>query len=191
MAEDLEDAERALRYRAAAPHLLRELFGAEGAKRRAPRVPPAAGAAGGGHGRRDGLGERGAAAVARADGDVCDAHARADPHPASPRHNGAAGGLTVALLALLLARGGGGRSHAMPIATPVAVPSGPIVVPVAPVQPAESARPAATDTGSAVEADAGPASAKRRARLRRQHDRLARGLSIDPFAEAAARHQKP
>jgi hypothetical protein len=95
----------------------------------------------------------------------------------------AAGGLTVALLTLLLARGGGGRSQAKPIAAPVPASSAPIVVPVAPVPPAEPA-------ASAPDADA-VASAKRRARLRRQHDRVARGLSIDPFAEAATRHQKP
>jgi hypothetical protein len=103
-----------------------------------------------------------------------------------------AGALTTALLALLLARGGGGQSRAMPIAAmtpPVASRVAPVIIPAvaAPPTPVEVAAPIPTEPAAAEEAPAPSARGKRRGHPRREHDRIARGLSIDPFAEAAAR----
>jgi serine/threonine protein kinase len=104
---------------------------------------------------------------------------------------------TAALGALLLVRGGGGQSNAseltqsLPAAVSVRQMPNPIVVPTtpvsapAPVEPApEPARAAAEDEPTA------PAPTRRRTsrkRVRAERDRVLRGLSIDPFAEAKSR----
>jgi serine/threonine-protein kinase len=192
MAEALEDALRSLNHQTKQlPQLLHELFGAEGTSSTHPaaHLPP----------------ELLAAAASN------DATGTATPpSPSStapsltpaPRRRWqrivgltAAGVLTSVLVALLVARGGGGQSRAMPIAvTPppvakaAAQPIPPVVVPVAaPVaEPPAEAAPAETTADETPSRSAGPA--KHRVRVRRTHDaqeRIARGLSIDPFAEAA------
>jgi serine/threonine protein kinase len=182
MAEALEDALRALNHQTKQlPQLLHELFGAEGTSSTHPaaHLPPELLAAAASN---DATGTASAPAV----------EATPAPRRRWQRVAGvsAAGALTSILVALLVSRGGGGRSQAMPIAvTPApgqAAPQliQPVVVPVAApvaVAPAEAARDetAAEETGVPV---------KRRPRIHRTHDaqeRIARGLSIDPFAEAA------
>jgi eukaryotic-like serine/threonine-protein kinase len=114
---------------------------------------------------------------------------------------------TMALLVMLFARGGGGRSHAMgtpepaPVTKPVitmpisppqdkqpAVPSeapavtpeevkpGPVVEPL----PAPAAKPGAAE----AEATGGGTRRSSRSKVRAERDRITRGLSIDPFADA-------
>jgi serine/threonine protein kinase len=185
MAEDLEEAERALKYQSKLlPTLVRELFGAEGTSSAHPalRLPPELLAAAMGEGT-------GSASALPSPGPTGTRTLTPAPIRTLRRVGGiaAAAGLTGVLLTLLLARGGGGSSHAMPIASAPAIvlPRAPTIVPAA--QAPEPELPAASPT-PATEAAAPPA--KRRAPLRRQHNRIARGLSIDPFAEAAARHQK-
>jgi hypothetical protein len=109
---------------------------------------------------------------------------------------------TAVLAALLFARGGGGRSHATtlgdrqratPAATVVPAPPGPPVVEPL-IDPAPAAAPAIAAsasppgvTGAAKSDDAIPARRPPRSRSHGGPGRIARGLSIDPFAEAATR----
>jgi eukaryotic-like serine/threonine-protein kinase len=119
---------------------------------------------------------------------------------------------TAVLVALLFARGGGGRSHATtlanrqqaaPAATLVPAPprppaAEPVVAPGPAAEPVVAPGPAA-DSASAAAGGSPPVAdaakredataAKRPARSRAQagRGRIARGLSIDPFAEAATR----
>jgi len=105
--------------------------------------------------------------------------------PARPRASRwtwwvAASSGTFLLLVLLFGRGGGGRTHATPALTaarPAApAPSAPRVVEMP--APPEAASPAPE-----------PPRASRRSRSSGK-GRIARGLSIDPFAEAASRVQR-
>ena len=114
---------------------------------------------------------------------------------------GAAAAVTVALGALLLARGGGGPSHArVQLPAPAATPAPALAPQIAPVEPTPPpAAPPAPETAAAAstpppEEDA-PTNddGKRHRRSHRHHssrkdadaDRVVRGLSVDPFAEAA------
>jgi serine/threonine protein kinase len=128
----------------------------------------------------------------------------------------AASAATVVLVALAVGRGGGGRSqaHERPPAPPVTAPA-PKIAPLAPVTPGPALAPAA-EQAPAPEQEAAPAAPataaeeadrgddsdgkhKRRHRHRdraarkqaaQEADRVVRGLSVDPFAEAA-RGSKP
>jgi serine/threonine protein kinase len=196
MAEALETALRTLNYQAKLlPNLLQELFGAEGASSMHPaaRLPP----------------ELLAAAAGDATGTASATMTPFPPAEPTPSVTPAArrrwqriagltgaGALTAVLLALLVARGGGGRSQARPVAATPAPTQGrtagpeqvplkeaapaapPVIIPVAPV--AEPAAAPAEETTSRP--------GKRRVHVRRTRDaqeRVARGLSIDPFAEAS------
>jgi serine/threonine-protein kinase len=118
----------------------------------------------------------------------------------------AAATATAVLIALLFARGGGARSQARtldarraPVAAPASAPA--TVIPMIPpaaaaAPPAAAAAPApgAPVAPSAPEPPAPPETAAEAAPARRSHShsqagkgRIARGLSIDPFAEAATR----
>jgi eukaryotic-like serine/threonine-protein kinase len=112
----------------------------------------------------------------------------------------AAATATAVLLALLFARGGGARSQATTLSVPRApVPAQvvrPAVVPLAPAPapsaaaaPAEPADDDAAAPPAARDKPAEAASGKRSSHAHAQagKGRIARGLSIDPFAEAAAR----
>jgi len=122
----------------------------------------------------------------------------------------AASAATVVLMALLVGRGGGGQSqaHERTVPAPVTAPA-PVAVP-APVEPAAPAPEAPAPAAAAPEA-AAPAEDARGddgdgdGRHRRHHrhrdrasrkqaaqetDRVVRGLSVDPFEEAA-RGSKP
>jgi serine/threonine-protein kinase len=94
---------------------------------------------------------------------------------------------TAALAILLLGRNGGGRTEAKPAAPPPTPPA--VVVEAAPkVLPAVEAPPAPVAPAPApTEPD--PPKAARRTRAAGK-GRIARGLSIDPFAEAASRRNK-
>jgi hypothetical protein len=105
---------------------------------------------------------------------------------------------TATLGVLLFGRGGGGRSNAQPIehrpAAPVlpavsAASKMPAVVVPSPLAPADVATPASDGPEAGVAASTSPPRPTRvsRARPRVDRDRIARGLSIDPFAEAAKR----
>jgi serine/threonine protein kinase len=109
---------------------------------------------------------------------------------------------TAVLVALLFARGGGGRSHATTLgdrqgaaraATAVPAPPGPPVVEpvIAPAPATGPASAASADppgvTDAAKSDDALPARRPPRSRSHTGSGRIARGLSIDPFAEAATR----
>jgi serine/threonine protein kinase len=111
---------------------------------------------------------------------------------------GGAAAVTLALGALLLARGGGGTSQArVQLPAPAAAPA-PVVAPqIAPLERTPPAPPerdiaAAAPTAPTAEEDA-RTNDKRHRRSRRHHasskeadaDRVVRGLSVDPFAEAA------
>jgi hypothetical protein len=112
------------------------------------------------------------------------------------------------LLVMLFGRGGGGRSHAMgvpervPAAAPVitmpvtpppapalaqpAAAAAPEIVPAAaPVPALEAAAPAqkSEPAGASSEVEATPRRSSR-SRVRAERDRITRGLSIDPFADA-------
>ena len=89
---------------------------------------------------------------------------------------------TAALAVLLVARGGGGRSQGAtlpPTATALPAPLSAAPVPPAPV----AATPAPPPPPLEEDADARPAHRARRS----DKGRIARGLSVDPFAEAASR----
>jgi serine/threonine protein kinase len=112
---------------------------------------------------------------------------------------------TAALIALLVGRGGGGRSNATPLRTVAAhevapASPAPTVEPVAPpaAAPAEPAAPAAPEPPAAEPAAAAtppvaeqPAAAPGHrpghSRVHTDRDRITRGLSIDPFADAPKR----
>jgi serine/threonine-protein kinase len=121
----------------------------------------------------------------------------------------AAASATAVLLALLFARGGGARSQATTLAarrSPAAAPAVvPVVVPVAPAPAATPAAPAVTAAAAPAAAapekpaepekpieperpgDAAPARRSSHSHSQAGKGRIARGLSIDPFAEAATR----
>jgi len=112
-----------------------------------------------------------------------------------------AAAVTATLVGLLLARGGGGPSlaherHELPAAAiaPVVVPVGPVVAPVAPA----AAAPTAAEEPAKAAGDEGDESDEQKPRSSHRHhsshrhgrdkaqaDRVVRGLSIDPFEEAA------
>src|SRR4051794_11270304 len=104
-----------------------------------------------------------------------------------------AAAVTATLAGLLLARGGGGRSQAqtriesVPAATaPARVPPAPIVETTAPA-PAEPAAAAPSAEAAGEESASTSKRSRHHHRSSRkgvQEDRVARGLSIDPFAEA-------
>ena len=116
---------------------------------------------------------------------------------------GAAAAVTLALGALLLARGGGGPSHArVQPPAPAAAPAPVVAPPIAPsVEPTAPAAPPERDVAGGgsharprAEADARTNDDGKRHRRSRRHrssrkeadaDRVVRGLSVDPFAEAA------
>ena len=104
-----------------------------------------------------------------------------------------AAAVTATLAGLLLARGGGGRSQAHerrePVQTAVAAPAPAAVVPpaVEPIAPQAGVPAPPTEAAS----DDGSSSGKRShrhhhssSRKKAQEDRVVRGLSVDPFAEA-------
>jgi serine/threonine-protein kinase len=108
-----------------------------------------------------------------------------------------AAAVTATLAGLLLARGGGGPSQAQerrePVQTAVAAPAPPAAAPALQPPPGEPAAPRAVVPAPPTEAapDEGSSSGKRShrhhhssSRKKAQEDRVARGLSIDPFAEA-------
>ena len=115
-----------------------------------------------------------------------------------------AAAVTAVLVGLLIARGGGGRSQAHerhelpPAATaPVVAPVAPVVAPVAPAPaPAKEDPAPANATGKADDDEAEESDERRPKSSHRHHshrhgrdkgqsDRVVRGLSIDPFEEAA------
>jgi serine/threonine-protein kinase len=113
----------------------------------------------------------------------------------------AAATATAVLLVLLFARGGGGRSQATtlgarhaPVTAPAVVPLAPPVAPVAPAPAPASADPAPDDAtavapapaASEKSADGAPGHRSSHSHSQAGKGRIARGLSIDPFAEAAA-----
>ena len=113
---------------------------------------------------------------------------------------------TAALGILLFGRGGGGRSHAVTLdpstvaavaapksalataADPTAVvgPVAPVAAPTVAAAPAPSPEAEARGLAPAALVEP-PARRPGRSRSRAERDRIARGLSIDPFAEAARR----
>jgi serine/threonine protein kinase len=200
MAEDLENAVRDQKYQIKLlPQLLHELFGAEGTSSTHPaaHLPPELLAAAANDGTRSSSSEpaegfrTGSPGAARTP-PLAEMTLTPVPRRVLRRVTGiaVAGALTTVLLSLLVARGGGGRSQAMPIAAKPR-PFAPVIVPTspAPTPPVEvTAEPSPTSAATVEEAPAPTtARARRRAHPRREHDRIARGLSIDPFAEAAAR----
>ncbi len=93
------------------------------------------------------------------------------------------------LLILLMGRGGGGRAKAMPPAPSTAAipaPRGAPPIETATAAPAVPLPAAPAAPEPAAEAPARPAHRSRGA----GKGRIARGLSIDPFAEAASRHDR-
>jgi hypothetical protein len=110
-----------------------------------------------------------------------------------------AAAVTASLAGLLLARGGGARSHAhertQPVQTAVAAPAAPAAA--APAPP--GAAPAAPQAAAPSPPTPAPAEAAREegsstgkhshrhhhsSRKKAEEDRVTRGLSVDPFAEA-------
>jgi len=104
-----------------------------------------------------------------------------------------AAAVTATLAGLLLARGGGGRSQAHersePVQTAVAAPAPPAAVPptVEPVAPQAAVPAPPTEAASEDGSSSGKRSHRRHhssSRKKAQEDRVVRGLSVDPFAEA-------
>jgi serine/threonine protein kinase len=196
MAEDLEDVLRETKYQSKMlPNLLRELFGSALRSGSVPltEVTP---------GLYDVTSGRGTPTPG-ADPSV--------PIAIAPRWSfrGIATGMfaasaTAVLLALLFGRGGGGRSHAttLPIEAAKVAAVRPVVEPVvaAPPVPAAEPAPAAEPTAPEAAGAEKPAEGSSGGGARHHHslhsraqgdrDRIARGLSIDPFAEAAARRDR-
>ena len=198
MAEALEGVLEALHHQARAlPDLLHELFGAELASRQIPTtglaaemlaaattetssaVPP-----------RTGSGSSDFADYSVSLGTAAPVRRK----PGWMSYTAAAIG-TATLLLLLVARGGGGRSQGatLPAAASVAVvapqaaapPLPKVAPPVAPREPAAAA-PAPASDAPADDAEALGAKPAHRAHWSGK-GRIARGLSVDPFAEAASR----
>jgi serine/threonine protein kinase len=200
MAEELEDVLAGSRYQARMlPALLHELFGEGlGASHGAlPAVPPELLAS---FSSEPGTG----AAAARSRPSLT---AILGPGSRRRRILAASAGIswTVALAMLMFGRGGGGRSQATTLSvstTPAATASAPVAAspsaPSAPSAPAEPTEPTAAAApypliGDGAPEAAAPAPAARPARAHRDargtrggaaKARIARGLSIDPFAEA-------
>jgi serine/threonine protein kinase len=178
MAEDLERVLASLGYQPRAlPALLRELFGAELSSRQIPAASLA----------RELLGTAATTTGSAPSATTAPPEAYSVPIATlgAPHRSrwawwlsGALG--SVALLILLLGRGGGRRSEAKPV--PPAVVAAPIVNPPPPIEPAVLPPPAPAP------AEAAPRPARRTRGTGK--GRIARGLSIDPFAEAASRHDR-
>lgn len=191
LAEELDGVLSELRYQPRAlPALLRELFGAELSSRQIPAssLTPELLAA-----TRTGTGT----------GSATPAPTPATPQTAPEEINVSVGTVatprrsrwpwwavasieTATLLVLLFGRGGGRRTQATP-ALPASPPA-PIVstIPSVP-SPVLAPLPSAAPVPAAAEA---PAPAKARRVRGSGNGRIARGLSIDPFAEAATRSQR-
>jgi serine/threonine protein kinase len=200
LAEDLDGVLAALRYQTRAlSDLLQELFGSELASRQIPTGKLAA--------------ELLAACAAETSiggapppGTITSAPVQAPPPnevevslgaPARPRSRWASWVAatvgTATLVVLLVGRGGGGRSHGAPLrverSAEVAPALAPEVAPTEAVLP-QSSLEAAISAKPDLQAAAGtaPGAAKPVHRPRPSaRGRIARGLSVDPFAEAASR----
>ena len=203
LAEDLDGVLAALRYQTRAlSDLLQELFGSELASRQIPTGKLAA--------------ELLAACAAETSiggapppGTITSAPVQAPPPnevevslgaPARPRSRWASWVAatvgTATLVVLLVGRGGGGRSHGAPLrverSAEVAPALAPEVAPTEAVLPQSSleatAIPTKPDPQAAGSAPPAPGAAKPGHRPRPSaRGRIARGLSVDPFAEAASR----
>jgi serine/threonine protein kinase len=194
LAEALDGVLETLRHQARAlPDLLHELFGSELASRQIPTTGLAAEllAAATTETSNVRAPRTGSGSVDFEDYSISiGTAAPVRPKPSWMSYAAASIG-TATLLLLLFARGGGGSSQGatIPAAPPVAAP-----VLAAPVTPPPEATPPAPRPGpapTAAEATpdvAGTAAAKAAHRSRWSgKGRIARGLSVDPFAEAASR----
>ncbi|HXJ20578.1 MAG TPA: serine/threonine-protein kinase [Polyangia bacterium] len=191
MAEDLEGVLAGLGYQPRAlPALLRELFGGELSSRQIPAASLAAELLAAGAGDPvTGTAPTPSATLLAPQAAPRDYSVPID----GPRHSrwawwlsGALG--SVALIILLVGRGGGRRSLAStvappPVPAPVAEPEGSPAVEAA-VLPVPLPAPAATP------APANPAPRPVHRTRAKGKGRIARGLSIDPFAEAASRRDR-
>jgi serine/threonine protein kinase len=202
LAEDLDGVLAALRYQTRAlPDLLQKVFGSELSSRQIPTGKLAA--------------ELLAACAAETSigtaptpGTITSAPVQAPPDevdlslgtPPRPRSRWAswvaAAAGTAALVVLLVGRGGGGRSHGAPLpvarSAAVAPALAPEVAPIEAVLPESSLGPTANsvkpDPPAAGAAPPLPGAAKPVHRPRPSvRGRVAHGLSVDPFAEAASR----
>jgi hypothetical protein len=199
MAEELEDVLAESRYQARMfPALLRELFGDAASHGALPVVPPELLSA------FSGSGSAGVAAAKAAPSAPAVSNA---PVAMSGRTRrkilaaSAAGAWTIALAVLMFGRGGGGRSQATTLAAPTTTAvsvTAPIAAPPpapAPAAPAEVTADAPYPLVGEAPPAADPAPGARPTRAHRDargthgatKSRIARGLSIDPFAEAGKR----
>ena len=202
LAEELDGVLAALRYQTRAlPDLLQELFGSELTSREIPTGKLtaellAACAAETSIGSAPALGTITAAPV-QAPPNVVDVSPDTPARPRSHWASWVAATLgTATLVVLLVGRGGGGRSHGAPLPIAASGAVAPALAP--PVAPTEAALPANSLEATAISAKpdrpaAGAAlppsgAAKPVHRPRPSvRGRIARGLSVDPFAEAASR----
>jgi serine/threonine-protein kinase len=203
MAEALDGVLEALRHQARAlPDLLHELFGSELASRQIPTTGLTAELLAAAKAENS---NAAAPRTGSGSGDVEDYEVSIGtsvPVPVRARpgwmsYTAASIG-TATLLLLLFARGGGGQSQGatIPAAAPVAAPAPAPTAAAPPVEaatpePAAAPAPAATPTPTPAEAPADLEDAPAAKPAHRSHwsgkGRVARGLSVDPFAEAAAR----
>jgi eukaryotic-like serine/threonine-protein kinase len=186
MAEALDGVLEALRHQARAlPDLLHELFGAELASRQIPTTGLAAELLAAATTETSNVSAPRTGTGSTDFEDYSISIGTAVPAPVRPKPGwmsyAAASIGTATLLLLLLARGGGGRSQGATI-PPVAPAAA-----AAPPEPAAAERPAADAPAGIAEVAA--AKPTRRSRWSGK-GRVARGLSVDPFAEAATRGRR-
>jgi serine/threonine protein kinase len=197
MAEALDGVLDVLHYPARAlPDLLHELFGAELASRQIPTTGLAADLLAAAKTETSNAAPRTGSGSADFE-DYSVSIGTAAPPPVRPKPGwmsyAAASIGTATLLLLLFARGGGGRSQGATIGATIparAVAAPVLAAPVAPPPQPAAPDPTPVPTPAAVEAP-DPADAPAAKPARRSHwsgkGRVARGLSVDPFAEAASR----
>jgi hypothetical protein len=178
------------------PDLLHEIFGAELASRQIPTTGLAAELLAAAKTETSNAAPRtGSGAGALEDYSVSIGTAAPEPARRGPgwMSYAAASIGTATLLLLLFARGGGGRSQGatIPGAAPVtaAVPAAPVVAPPAAAATPPEPEPPAVSPAAEAPADVADAPAAKPAHHLRWSGkgRVTRGLSVDPFAEAASR----
>jgi hypothetical protein len=205
LAEDLDRVLESLRYQTRAlPDLLRELFGAELSSRQLPNAAltnellaacaaETSSVSAGGPTYPAGQLPSSEDEYSISIGTVVPVH----PRPGLVSWAAAVFG-TAALVLLAFGRGGGGRSQAAAVPGPTALVAGPAAAAEAPVVPAAAPAPAAelapapaAPAAAAEAAPSAPPAAPAAKPAHRTHysgkGRVARGLSVDPFAEAASR----
>jgi serine/threonine protein kinase len=194
LAEALDGVLETLRHQARAlPDLLHELFGAELATRQIPTTGPAAellAAATTETSAASAPRTRSGSAALEDYSISIGTAAPARPKPGWMSYAAASIG-TATLLLLLFARGGGGRSQGatIPAAPALAAPMAPppeATPPPEPAPPPELAPAAAEATPEPAAAETPSAKPTHRSRWSGK-GRVSRGLSVDPFAEAASR----